>query len=183
MENARAGGHNVLNTAVHGLAVIGQGLVLAGALGIVSRLRARRDLALGGYVFFALAAVAIIIAAGASGFIAPSVVHGLDQASDAERQAMEGALHYTGMINQAFARIGVICIAFALLSWSWAVLSGRELSRALGWFGLAAGIVLASGIASGHLSLGIHGFGFVVLVQGVFLVWSAVQLWVSPSEA
>jgi hypothetical protein len=183
--NATSGGHNVLNTAVHGLAVIGQGLVLAGALALVERLRARRDLAIAGYVFFALAAVAIIIAAGASGFLAPSVVGGLKDASDAERQAIEGALHYTGLLNQAFARIAVICIAVALLLWSSAIIAGRELARALGGFGLVAGAVLAVGIVSGHLSLGIHGFGFVVLLQGIFFVWSAQQLWVTdgPSTA
>ena len=158
---------------------MGQGLVLAGALAISARLRSRRDLAAGAYVFYVLAAVAIIIAAGASGFLAPSVVHGYARANDAQRQAMIGALHFTGLINQAFARISVICIAVALLFWSWAILAGRELSHALGWFGLAAGTVLAVGIGSGHLSLDIHGFGFVVLVQGVFLVWAAAQLWQS----
>jgi hypothetical protein len=183
VENAASGGHNVLNTAVHGLAIVGQGLILAGALAVSTRLRARRDLAAGAYVFYSLATMAIVIAAGASGFIAPSVVQGYARGLEAERQAMIGALNYTGLINQAFARIAVICTAVALVLWSSAILAGRELSRALGWFGVSAGALLGLGIISGHLSLGIHGFGFVVLVQGVFLVWIAAQLWSADDGA
>src|SRR5687768_3345602 len=49
VHGASVGGANVLNAAVHGLAIGAQPLVLAGALAIVLRLRARRDLAVGAY--------------------------------------------------------------------------------------------------------------------------------------
>src|SRR5712671_3294624 len=71
VHNASAGTSNALVMAVHALALIGQPLLLAGTLQLTLRLR--RDLAVGGYAFFALASVAVVVAVVASGFISPSV--------------------------------------------------------------------------------------------------------------
>lgn len=40
---------------------------------------------------------------------------------------------------------------------------------------LAAAIVL--GVLAGHLRLDVHGFGLIVLAQGVWLIGTGVLLW------
>ena len=177
VRNASAGASNALNVAVHALALVAQPLLLAGTLALTLALRTRRDLAVGGYVFYAVAAVAVMVAAVASGFIAPATVRGLGEADAARRAGMLGALGYTGLVNQAFATVHVLLAGVAFLLWSWAVLAGGELPRGLGVYGIVLGLLHVAGIASGRLRLDIHGFGLVVLGQGVWLVWAAAALW------
>lgn len=177
VQAASSGGTNALVAAVHWLAIGAQPLVLAGTLALTLRLRARRDLAVGASVFYALASVAVIIAAVASGILAPAVLRNLREADEPTRALMTNGLRYTGLLNQAFASVYVVFSAIAILLWSAAMLVGRELPRALGVYGLVLGAVLLLGVASGHLRLGIHGFGLVVLGVGVWMVWAAGWLW------
>lgn len=174
--HASAGGANMLVTAVHALALVGQALLLAGTLALTLALRARRDVAVGGYVFYAVASVAVLVAAVASGFLAPSVLRGLDAADATARAAMMNALHFTGMINQAFARVHVLLTGIALLLWSWAMLAGDAFPRALALFGMVLGAALVAGVSSGYLQLDIHGFGLVVAGQSAWLLWAAWHL-------
>lgn len=177
VHDASVGGSNSFVTFVHGLAVIGEGLVLCGALAIVSRLRARLDLAVGGYVFFALAGFTVIIAAVASGFLSPASVRGIGDVDAAERAGMLNDLHYTGMINQAFARISVIFTSVALLVWSGAMLLTKAFTRGLALFGIVLGAAMLIGVGSGYLRLNIHGYGLVVLGTGLWHVLLANALW------
>jgi hypothetical protein len=174
--HASTGGANALVTAVHALALVGQSLLLAGTLALTLALRARRDVAVAAYVFYAVASVAVLVAAVASGFLAPSVLRGLDAADAVSRAAMMNALHFTGMINQAFAKVHVLLSGIALLLWSWAMLADRAFPRALAVFGLLLGSALVTGVASGYLRLDIHGFGLVVIGESAWLLWAAWRL-------
>lgn len=182
VQKASLGMSNVLVTAVHGLAVVGQGLVLAGLLALVQRLRARRDLALGGYVFYALGSFAVIIAAAASGFLSPMTVRGIGDADAAERAMALSSLHYTGLINQAFAKISVLLTGVALLGWSVAIVRDRELDRRIGIYGVVLGSAMLVGIMTGYLRLDIHGYGMVVLGQGLWFVVVARELWTQTAR-
>lgn len=174
---ASAGGAMALVQGVHWLAIVAQPLLLAGTLAITMRLRVRRDAAVAAYIFFAVASAAILIAAAASGLVSPGVLRGMHDSGAGVTMSMENALHYTFLLNQAFARIYVVLGAIAIALWSWAILGGRELPRALGFYGLLFGAALVVGLASGQLTLGIHGFGLVILGQGVWMTWAAVVLW------
>lgn len=190
VRNASASAPNTLATAVHALAVLAQPLELCGTLALTLRLRARRDVAVGAYIFFALASVAALIAAVASGFLAPAVLRGLAVADAPARAAMMSALHVTGLVNQAFARVFVTCSGVAILLWSGAMrpdratagreAAGREPPRALAVYGLLLGAALTLGAVSGHLRLDVHGFGLVALGEGVWMAWVAAYLWRAP---
>lgn len=177
IENATLGLANIRSIAVHWLAIVAQPAVLAGALGLTLRLRTRRDLAVGAYVFFAVASIAVIVAAIASGLLGSEVVDGLDEVDAATRALMLRELRYTGEINEVFAAVYVVLSGIAILLWSSAIILGRELSRALGAFGVTLSLLLIAGVLSGHLQLGIHGFGAVVLGEGVWMTWAAAGLW------
>lgn len=175
--NASAGDANTLNMAVHALALAAQPLLLAGLLALTLRLRDARPLAVLAYVSFAFAVAAVMIAGVASGFLAPASVSGFGSADATERVAMLNALHYTGQINQAFARVHVIFSGLAIVLWSVAFIRAQELSRGLGMYGAVAGVAQVAGVLSGTLRLDIHGFGLVVLTQGVWMVLVARHLW------
>ena len=64
-----------LNIAVHSLALVCIPIVFLGALGLTRRLAAPDRLALGGLVVFGFAEVAVMIAATASGLVAPGLFH------------------------------------------------------------------------------------------------------------
>lgn len=173
--NASAGGGNWLNAFAHGLALGAQPLLLIGTLALTQRLAAQRDLAVSAYVFYALAVVAVLIAAVASGFISPSVVRGYADADEAARAAMLGAMQYTGRVNQAFAKVHVGFSSVAILLWSLAMLRSSW-GRGLPWFGIVTSLAALLGVLSGQLRLDIHGFGAVVLAQGAWMIWSGARL-------
>ena len=175
--DAAGGGAMSLAVAVHWLAIVAQPLILAGSLAITLRLRARRDVAVGAFVFFAVAGVAVTIAAAASGLVSPAVLRGMHDSEAGAMASMQNYLHYTSLLNQAFAGIYVVLGAIAIALWSAAIVAGRELPRALGRYGLALAAALLIGLASGHLTLGIHGFGLVVLGESAWMIWAAAALW------
>jgi hypothetical protein len=176
VSNAASGASNMLNRSVHLLAIVAQPLVLAGSLGLTARLSARRDLAFGGFAFYVIASFAVVIAALASGFVSPAVISGLDTADEARRAMMMSELRYTGILNQAFAKIYVVLAGVAILLWSTAMLIGRELSRSLGFYGVLLGITLVMLMALNALRLDIHGFGLVAILVGAWFVWASVRL-------
>ena len=175
---AAAGGSMFLVQAVHWLAIVAQPLLLAGTLALTLRLRARRPIAVGAFAFFTVASVAILLAGAASGLISPGVHRGMHDTGDAGAMtSMQNFLHYTYLLNQAFARIYVVLGALAIALWSWAILGGRELPRGLALYGLLLGGGLLVGRATGQLTLGIHGFGVVILGQSAWMIWAAIALW------
>jgi hypothetical protein len=174
---ASAGGSNALTTGVHILALFGQALLVCGTLGLTWRLRARRDLAVAAFIAFAFASVSVFIAATASGLLAPMSVRGIGEADEVRRAAMMDALAYTGLINQAFAKLHVLFSCLAIALWSLSMLLGRELSRGLAILGFVLGTPLALAAATGVLPLDIHGFLLVVLTEGAWFTWAAVALW------
>ncbi len=183
VNNAATGAANTLNASVHLLAIISQPLVLSGALGLTVNLKDRRDFAFAGFVFFALASFAVIIAAAASGLVASSVVAGLAKATDAQRAAAMGALGYTSVLNQAFAKVYVALGGVALILWSLAMIKGREMGRALGVYGMVVGLLMVSIAIGGWVVLDIHGFGAVVIAVGAWFVWAAIGLIRSHGES
>lgn len=183
LREASAGRSNALAAGVHWLAILAQPLVLAGTLALTLRLRARRDLAIGAFVFFAFGSVMVIVAAVMSGLVAPAVLRGIGEADEAARALRMAQLRHTGLMNQAFAAVYVVSTGIAILLWSWAMLVGREIARGLAVYGLILGAALTVGVLSGVLHLGIHGFLLVVLGVGAWMGWVAVWLWHSEHDS
>lgn len=167
----------MLGRMVHWLAIVAQPLILAGLIALTYRLRERLALAVGAYVFYAAGAIAVLFAAAASGIVSPDVMEGLHDSGEAASSSVENYLHYTFLWNQAYASIYVVLGGIAIALWSLAVVMGAVLPRALGVFGLVLGATLIVGMASGHLTLGVHGFGLVIIGQSAWMIWVAAALW------
>jgi hypothetical protein len=172
--DAAAGAANRLAPAVHWLAIVAQPLLLAGFLALTLRLRATSGLAVTAYLCFATASVAALMATTASGFIAPATLRGLDGADAATRALMLAQLRYTWRVNQAFDGVYVVCTGLAILLWSCA--ARRDGSFPAWWriLGSALGLALAGLTIVGRLRFDVHGFGLVVLLEGL---WILVAAW------
>ena len=168
------GGHGNLNKFAHSLALFGQPLLLMGTLTFTLRFSRQRDVAIGAFILFAWASAAIMLATAMSGFVATDVLaNGISQR--ASEDAVDSALHYTGLLNRAFANIYIAFSALAILVWSVAVLRANEFSRALGLYGVISAVVCMM-LVPDNRGVSIHGFLAVVACQGIWYVWVAVTL-------
>ena len=170
------GGHGSLNKIAHSMALIAQPLLLIGTLALTLRFTTHRDIAVAAYVLYAWASIGILLATVASGFIATALIErGLHGAADAA-DAVSHALHYNGLVNQAFAKVFVVFSGLAMLIWSAAMFRSAGFSRGLAIYGTLLGAACVAGVVSGRLGLDIHGFGAVVLGQGIWYIWVAMIL-------
>lgn len=164
-----------LGAYVHGLAIAATMIGFLGALALHVRTNDAARFSLSALVAYAFAAVAVIIAAAASGFVAG----GLALAKEPPPHAV---LQLAGLFNQAFAKIDVVAGSAAIFLWSIAIWRGRTLPRALALYGFVIGPVLALLVIAGHLRLDVHGFGAVVLLQGIWFAAAGVVLLRRPGK-
>jgi hypothetical protein len=165
-----------LNMAVHSLVLVCIPILFLGALGLTRRLAAPDRLALSGLVLFGFAEVAVMIAAAASGLIAPGLFHHI--ADDPGKADMwRAVLILNGHINQAFAMIFVVASSIAIMLWSAAIIRNRMWWRGLAIYGCILGPLTIVAVLSGHVRLNVHGFGLVMLGQAIWFVCSGVTLW------
>lgn len=171
-----AGGQGARSIAVHALALFGVPLSVYGAFVLTRLLAAREALAELALSFYGAGAVALVLAATASGFIATSQIAGMAESAGAERVVRTALLESTHDWNQAFTQIFVAASSLAIALWSIAILRTRLLSRRAAVYGLlVAGIALIA-LLSGHLRLDIHGFGALVLAQAVWSIALGLEL-------
>lgn len=170
------GGHGSLNVFLHSIALLGQPLIVMGMLALTLQFTTQRALAVGAFVLFAWASVAVMIASAASGFMATSLIETTVREQGAARDVAYNALHYTGLLNRTFSRIFVAFSALAILTWSIALLREAIFSRSLAVYGIVSACAVLAMTLSGHLRFDIHGFGAVVLVQAIWCLWIAAQL-------
>jgi hypothetical protein len=168
-----------VNVFVHSLALVTVPVLFFGLLALTRRLGAT-DLSVAALVAWGFGGVAVTSAAVASGFVAPGVIARI--AAKDGSQVPAAFLLYTGLWNQGFAKVYLVASCSAILLWSAAILrdDGRRLPRAAG----IAGLILAGGVLlaffAGHLGLDVHGFGVLMIAQGVWLVWIGAGLLREP---
>jgi hypothetical protein len=165
-----------LNVAVHSLVLVCIPILFLGALGLTRRLAAPDRLALSGLVLFGFAEVAVMIAAAASGLVAPGLFHHI--AADPDKADMwRAVLTLNGHINQAFAMIFVVASSIAIVLWSAAIFKSNTFSRPIGIYGCILGPLTIVAVISGHVRLNVHGFGLIILGQAIWFVCNGISLW------
>lgn len=171
-----------LNLFVHALAIASCPVLFFGAMGINRRFPSDHAWATGAIVFWGFALVGVMCAALASGLIAPKVIEWITSADEANRQTYHALLAYNRQVNQAFAKVHVAMSSVAILLWSVAILSTRAFARFFGWLGCIVGVVVLTGLFSGRLTLDVHGFGVVILLQAAWLISIGAQMFWSRAE-
>ena len=159
----------MINHLVHGVSLAAQPVVFLGLLGLWRALRS--DLATAALVFYGFGIVAIVSAATLSGFVAPDVV------------SEHALLHYTGALNQAFAKVSVAAMGASIVLWGAALWQRGGAARLPGGAGGIVGAVLALGILSGSLHLNVRGIVLVTILQGIWILLVAAYLLRAPSSS
>jgi len=172
-----------LSVAVHTLALVCIPILFLGVLGLTQRLASPNRLALSGLVLFGFAEVAAMIAAAASGLVAPGLFHHMADAAPGAADAWRAALTLNGHLNQAFALVYVVASSIAIVLWSVAILRSRSFSRLLGIYGCVLGPLTVIAVLSGHVRLDVHGFGLIILGQAAWLITAGVLLFREKNEA
>ncbi|MDF1505814.1 hypothetical protein [Roseisolibacter sp. H3M3-2] len=157
-----------LSAGVHALALAAVPLLLLGGVALTRRLRgALAELAL---CCHAVGLLAGMIAGMASGFLSTSQLARAQAETGAAREATLLLVRYSGLLNQASARVLVGMGSAAILCWSASALRSRRLPAGAAWTGIAVGATTLLVLLAGRLSLGVHGYGAVVLGQAVWFV-------------
>jgi len=165
-----------LDLAVHALALVGLPVSFFGAIGLSRLLGTSGNAALAGLVAYGMAQLAVMIAAVASGLLAPALAGQMVSTTGAEHDIAAALFHYTGAINQAFAKVFVVASSAAILLWSATILAHGRLARGAGVLGAIVGALALFAVVVGHLRLDVHGFGAVVLCQGIWMITVGVLL-------
>lgn len=159
-----------LGLAVHTLALAALPVSFFGAIGLTRVLRSKGDAALAAPVAYGMASVAVMIAAVAGGLLAPALAAQLVASTGSEHDLAAALFHYTVSVNQAFAKVFVMASSVAILIWSALSLAHGRLARPAGVLGGVVGALAMIVVAIGHLRLDVHGFGAVVLCQGLWMI-------------
>jgi hypothetical protein len=164
-----------MNRAVHALAIAGTIATVYGLVGLRRVLDDHRSLADAALAAYAFGAIALMFAAMASGFIGTAMAARMLEAGEAARAAYQPVMDYNWAFNQACSKVFAVAGSAGIALWSLAMWPEPTFGRALGITGLVAGSAPAIATVAG-LRLDIHGFGAIVLVHGVWLVWTGAKL-------
>jgi hypothetical protein len=156
-----------LGVLTHSLAIGGVPLLIFGFLGLHRKLAARSQASLAAMIVFCLAAVCIVIAGVMSGFVAPAVAAA---AGSGGHSPFGFLLTYTGMLNQAFAKLYVAGVCTAAILWGASMRGSGHAAAVTGYFGALLGGAGLFALFGGYLMLDIRGFGIFVLINAV---WTA----------
>jgi len=167
---------SLLNSSVHTLGIASMVISFLGALALSHRLDTPNRLALVALVSFAVALCAGLCAATISGFAAPHVLHRMWEADAADKKYWDAIEHLSWWLNQAFARVLVLATAASVLLWSIVMARTRRLSSGLATYGIIFGVAAILTVGTGHVQLGVHGFGAVVILQSVWFIGVGMRL-------
>jgi hypothetical protein len=162
--------------AVHALALICLPIMFLGAWGLSRQLTSPNRLSMMALVFYGFATVAVMNAAAVSGFMSPYIAKQMAEADPAMHDMWHAMMHYNGQLNQAFAMVFVVAASVAILLWSIAVVKQKNFSISAGIYGCILGPGTIVAVVSGHVTLGVHGFGMIVLGQAIWYVFVGVTL-------
>jgi hypothetical protein len=161
---------------VHSLALICLPVMFFGAWGLTRRLASPSRLSTLALVFYGFAMMATMNAAAISGFMTPYIAQQMALPDPAMHDMWHMILHYNGQLNQTFALVLVMAASVAILLWSISMLKSKKFAAALGIYGCVLGTVTIILVGSGHVKLGVHGFGMIVVAESIWYVIVGVML-------
>jgi hypothetical protein len=161
----------------HGIALVSMPLMLIGYVDFARRLGFSRASAQAGLTFQAFAAMAVLSAALMSGLVMGEL---LDNAAKPGRHGtahLEGQMHYTHVLNQAYAAVYTLASAAAIGAWSLGLWAAGKL-RGLAILGLIVALGQTALFAfAGDDALSVHGFMAIIIAQAAWAVGIGLALW------
>jgi hypothetical protein len=179
----QAGAVMHIAVAVHALALACLPVIFFGAWGLSRRLGSPNRLSVMALIFYGFAAVAVMNAAAVSGFMGPYIAKQMLDADPAVHDMWHALFHFTGQLNQTFALLFVVASSVAIVLWSAAMLKSQDFAASVGIYGCILGPATLIAVLSGHVTLGVHGFGMIVLCQAIWYLFVGATLMRIPEES
>lgn len=154
----------------HAIALVAMPLMLVGYADFSRRLGFQRASATAGLVFQAFAIMAVLSAALMSGMVMGELLDSAARPGHHGAAHLQGQMHYTHVLNQAYAAVYTAASAAAMAAWSLGLWAARKM-RGLAVLGVAvaAGQVLFMAIG-GDDALSVHGFMIIIIAQAAWAV-------------
>jgi hypothetical protein len=159
-----------LGVGVHALALASLPVGFLGALALSRRTDSPNRLAVAALVVYGFSLAAVMVAAVASGLVAPGLVREIVTGPPTASAGWRMVFDYNGRLNQAFARVFAVASSAAIVLWSVAIVRSRALAPGVGIYGLLLGPAIIIAVGSGQLRPDVHGFGLVILGQAVWFI-------------
>ena len=163
-----------INRTVHSLAIAGTIITFYGLVRL-SRGLARTSVTDAALVAYGFGGIAVMFAAIASGFIATDITAIVLEKGGEAQALYEPARDFGWALNQASTRVFVVASSAAIALWSSAMLREPWFGRPIGFTGILIGILAIAATLLG-MPMNIHGFGAIVLGQGIWLIWTGSRL-------
>lgn len=164
-----------LAIGVHALAIASVWLTLVGLIALSRQLGIGRVDVFAALAAYGMAVAAVLVAAAASGFIAPELIASITSADEATRPGWQQLLAYNSHLNGAMAKVHVAGSSVAILLWSIAMWRTR-FAKVLAIVGFIVPLAGLAVIFNGGLHMSVHDLAHLVLAQSVWMVWAAVLL-------
>ena len=160
----------------HAIALASMPLMLFGYADFSCRLGFARASATAGLVFQAFAVMAVLSAALMSGLVMGQLLESAASPGRLGTAHLEGQMHYTFVLNQAYSAVYTLASAAAMAVWSLGLWSSRKL-RGLAILGLAVAAGQALFMAfGGNDALSVHGFMLIIIAQAAWAIGIGLAL-------
>ncbi len=166
----------VTSAIAHSLAMVSSLILVLGAFGLTQRLAAPDRLAFSGLVVYVFGAIAVLIATAVSGFIIPNIMRHMVRDAATAAPQWHIVIDSIFQINQAFSRIFTVAASISVALWSASALRHGGLGRGIAIYGCIIAPLLILAIASGHLTLNVHGMAIVVFTQAIWFIVAGIEL-------
>ena len=162
--------YELITIAVHSLAIVSLPIMFFGFTGFSRRLGLENQLVSAALIAYGFGAVAVMCAAVINGLVAPVLTAKINASDEPTQKFLYLVLMNNSLLNQAFSKVFVAAVSFAMIGWSIHLLKRGKLMRITAIIGLiVAGLSLA-GIFTGHLKLDVHGFGLFIFAQSLWTI-------------
>jgi hypothetical protein len=166
----------LLNLTVHSIALLTFPVAFYGGWVLTRRLSAAGPLPELALAFYGASAVAGLVAAVASGLLAPDLIARASRLDGDSGAVATDVMRYNFAVNQAFAKMWIVASFAAIGLWSLHIVRTRMMRRTAGLLGCAIAVLVLLALFSGHITLDVHGFGAVVFVQAIWLILVGAEL-------
>lgn len=175
---------DTLRTPLHAFAMMSMPFAFYGALVLTRQLSSEGTYSELALVFYAAAMFAGVIAASASGLLLPLLGAKAATLEGPPRMMYNSLMWYNISLNQVFAKVMVGASSVAIGLWSIDMVQTARMRRRVAIYGCTIAVMVFIVLVSGWLKMDIHGFGGVVLLQGIWLILVGAELrGTPPSQA
>jgi len=167
---------SALSAWVHGVLIVVMLGLTYGIYGVKVHLGSRRPLSVLAFIFYVYGIMAYALAATVSGFVAPEIGIIFAETSIEEMQLARRFLQLAWVSNQGLSYMGLMATSAGIFCWSVLLVLQTGRARMVGVIGLIAGVLPVLMWVFGDLRLNVTGMHFVVVVDAVWYVAVAIEL-------